>query len=151
TITRTTSPVQTSLGQWPAGTFLVHVRPGADVNVRAQADALGLTVAGVEVAPASALPVSLPRIGLYQAWGSNSDEGWTRYTLDDFQFPYQQVHDADVRAGSLRDKYDVIVLPDASYNSMLNGLRAGSEPAEFTGGMTQAGIDNLVKFVQAGG
>lgn len=151
TVTRSTAPVRTSLGEWPAGTFLVRVRPGADLNVKAQAGALGLTVAGVDAAPAGALPVRLPRLGLYHAWGSNSDEGWTRYMLEDFQFPYQQVHDADVRAGNLREKYDVIVLPDASYNSMLNGLRAGSEPPEYTGGMTQAGIDNLVTFVQAGG
>jgi hypothetical protein len=34
---------------------------------------------------------------------------------------------------------------------MLNGLKAGSEPPEFTGGMTQAGVDNLVAFVRAGG
>ncbi len=151
TITRATAPVQTSLGQWPSGTFLVRVRPGTDAHVKAQADALGLNVAAVDTAPAAALAVSLPRIGLYHAWGSNSDEGWTRYMLEDSQFPYQQVHDADVRAGNLHDKYDVIVLPDASYNSMLNGLRAGSEPPEYTGGMTQAGVDNLVKFVQAGG
>jgi hypothetical protein len=151
TVTRTTAPVQTSLGQWPAGTFLVRVRPGNDVRVKEQADALGLTVASVGAAPASTLPVSLPRVGMYHGWGGNSDEGWTRYMLEDFQLPYQQVHDADVRAGNLNNSYDVIVLPDASYSSMLNGRRAGTLPAEYTGGMTQAGVDNLVKFVQGGG
>ena len=34
---------------------------------------------------------------------------------------------------------------------MLNGARAGSLPAKYTGGMTQAGVDNLKAFVQAGG
>jgi hypothetical protein len=151
TITRTTSAVHTSLGDLPAGTFLVRVRPGTADRVKAQARALGLTVAGVDTAPASALSMSAPRIGLYQAWGGNSDEGWTRYVLEGFKFPYRSVHDADVRAGDLHDKYDVIVLPDDSYTSMLNGLRAGSEPPEYTGGMTQAGVDNLVKFVHDGG
>ncbi|GAA5201547.1 M14 family metallopeptidase [Rugosimonospora acidiphila] len=151
TITRTTQAVQTSQGQWPAGTFLVQARPGTDTKVKQQARTLGITVAGVNTAPASTMAVSLPRIGLYHGYPGNSDEGWTRYVFEGFKFPYQSVHDTDVRAGNLRDKYDVIVLPDASYNSMLNGARAGSLPPEYTGGMTQAGVDNLVKFVQAGG
>ena len=50
-----------------------------------------------------------------------------------------------------KDSYDTIILPDASYSSMLNGVRAGSLPAKYTGGMTQAGVDNLKAFVQAGG
>ena len=49
------------------------------------------------------------------------------------------------------DSYDVIILPDASYNSMLRGLAPGSHPAKYTGGMTQAGVDNLRTFVQNGG
>jgi hypothetical protein len=151
TVTRTTSAVQTDHGTWPAGTFLVGVRPGADARVQAQAKRLGLTVASVASAPAGAVTVGMPRIGLYHGWGGNSDEGWTRYVLEQFKLPYAQVHDADVRAGSLHDAYDVIVLPDASYNSMLRGLAPGSHPPNYTGGMTQAGIDNLRAFVQQGG
>jgi hypothetical protein len=95
--------------------------------------------------------VSLPRVGLYHGYPGNSDEGWTRYVFDTFKVPYKQLKDAEVRAGNLKDSYDTIILPDASYNSMLNGVRAGSLPAKYTGGMTQAGVDNLKAFVQAGG
>jgi Zinc carboxypeptidase len=151
TVTRTTKPVETSEGTWPEGTFLVGVRPGADTRVKAQAKQLGLTVASVASRPADAVTLTQPRIALYHGWGGNSDEGWTRYVLEQFKLPYTQLHDADVRAGSLRDSYDVIVLPDASYNSMLRGLAPGSHPAKYTGGMTQAGVDNLKAFVQAGG
>ncbi|WP_432992478.1 M14 family metallopeptidase [Dactylosporangium sp. CA-233914] len=150
-VTRTTQAVKTSLGEWPAGTFLIQSRTGTDAAVKQQALKLGITVAAVDTAPASTMSVSLPRVGLYHGYPGNADEGWTRLVLENFQFPYQRVHDKDVRTGNLRDKYDVIVLPDASYNSMLNGARAGSLPPEYTGGMTQAGVDNLVKFVQAGG
>jgi hypothetical protein len=151
TVTRTTGAVQTDQGTWPAGTFLVGVRPGADTRVQAQAKRLGLTVASVATAPADTVTVGMPRIGLYHGWGGNSDEGWTRYVLEQFKLPYAQVHDADVRTGSLHDSYDVIVLPDASYNTMLRGLAPGSHPPKYTGGMTQAGIDNLRTFVQQGG
>ena len=93
----------------------------------------------------------LPRVGLYHGYPGNSDEGWTRYVFDTFKVPYKQLHDDEVRAGNLKDSYDTIILPDASYSSMLNGARAGSLPAKYTGGMTQAGVDNLKAFVQAGG
>jgi hypothetical protein len=77
------------------------------------------------------------------------DEGWTRYMLEDFEFPYTRLHDADVRAGNLDERFDVIVLPDASYNSMLRG--SSNLPPQYTGGMTQAGVDNIVEFARAGG
>ncbi len=151
TVTRTTGTVATDLGTWPAGTFLVGVRPGADTRVAEQAKLLGLRVGAVDSQPAASVSLSAPRVALYHGWGGNSDEGWTRYVLEQFKLPYASLHDADVRAGGLHDKYDVIVLPDASYSSMLNGLRAGTHPPEYTRGMTQAGIDNLVAFVKAGG
>ncbi|NYH92022.1 M14 family zinc carboxypeptidase [Actinopolymorpha rutila] len=150
-VTRTLEAVQTDQGTWPAGTFLVPAGRSSEVKVRGQARGLGLTVAGVATEPAKTVPVSGPRVGLYHGWGGNSDEGWTRYVLEQFKFPYAQVHDADVRAGSLAKKYDVLVLPDATYSRMLNGLREGSLPAEYTGGMTAAGVANLKKFVEEGG
>jgi hypothetical protein len=151
TVTRTTAPVTTDKGSWPAGTFLVTPRAGADQRIKAQAKQLGLTVGSVATMPSATVAVALPRVALYHGWGGNSDEGWTRYVFDTFKVPYKQLHDADVRAGKLRDSYDTIILPDASYNSMLNGLRAGSLPANYTGGMTPAGVENLKAFVQAGG
>ena len=151
TVERTTGPVTTDRGSWPAGTFLIKVRPGADTRLKAQAQKLGLTVGSVASQPAGDVALTEPRIGLYHGWGGNSDEGWTRLVFEQFKLPYTRVHDADVRAGSLNAKYDVIVLPDASYNSMLNGLRAGSLPAQYTGGMTAAGVANLRTFVQQGG
>jgi hypothetical protein len=151
TVTRTTSAVTTDLGSWPAGTFLVAPRAGADSRIQAQAKRLGLKVGSVASKPSGEVTVTQPRVGLYHGWGGNSDEGWTRYVFDTFKLPYSQVHDADIRAGSLNSSYDVIILPDASYNSMLRGLAPGSHPDKYTGGMTQAGVDNLRAFVQNGG
>src|SRR3954451_13456344 len=151
TVTRTTAAVTTDKGSWPAGTFMVTPRAGADQRIKAQAKQLGLTVASVAAMPSGTVALTNPRVGLYHGYPGNSDEGWTRYVFDTFKVPYQQLYDADVRAGNLKDSYDTIILPDASYTSMLNGARAGSLPAKYTGGMTQAGVDNLKAFVQAGG
>ncbi len=92
-----------------------------------------------------------PRVGVYHAWGGNMDEGWTRWVLDQFEFPFSSVFDRDIRAGRLHDRFDVILLPDATYEQMLNGLAPGSMPDAYTGGMTAGGLQNLKVFVEQGG
>ena len=52
-----------------------------------------------------------PRIGLLLA-NTSMDEGWTRWVLDQFEFEYSRISGADIQAGSLRDKIDVLVLAD---------------------------------------
>jgi hypothetical protein len=71
--------------------------------------------------------------------------------LEQFEFGYQRVHDAAVRAGELADNFDVIVLPDATYRQMRDGLRSGMMPDRYTGGMSERGVQNLRAFVEAGG
>jgi hypothetical protein len=95
--------------------------------------------------------VKAPRIGLYHGWGGNTDEGWTRFVLEQFEFPYTRLFDRDVRTGDLRARFDVILLPDATYDSMLNGEAPGTLPDAYTGGMTGRGVANLREFVAAGG
>ena len=54
-------------------------------------------------------------------------------------------------AGDLRSRFDVLLLPDASYREMLNGFGAGAMPEEYVGGMTLRGVQNLRTFVERGG
>jgi hypothetical protein len=159
TVYRAASPLSVDGASWPAGTFLVVTGPVTAGRVELAAKALGLKVATLDQGGANASAASLgdvwrvkaPRIGLYHAWGGNMDEGWTRWLLEQFEFPYTSLRDADVRAGGLRAKYDVIVLPDATYEQMLNGLAPGSMPPEYTGGMTPRGVANLYEFTASGG
>src|SRR5207249_9230268 len=55
-----------------------------------------------------------PRIGLYRSYAAPIDEGWTRWVFDTWKVPYVSVVDSVVRAGKLRDRFEVIVLPDRS-------------------------------------
>ncbi|MEV1319916.1 M14 metallopeptidase family protein [Micromonospora arborensis] len=142
--------VTTRSGKLPAGTFLVTPRPGTDARVTRLATQFGLSIAAVDAKPAKVTELVAPRIGLYDGF-NNYDEGWTRLILDQFGFQYEKLTNASVRAGDLRAKFDAIVLPDATYNSMRNGRAAGSLPPEYTGGMTDAGVANLKAFVEAGG
>ena len=74
-----------------------------------------------------------PRVGLYNAWGGNIDEGWTRWVLEQYEFPYTTLRDADIRAGSLRQKFDVILLPDAVLRQHAERLRAGDDAGRVHG------------------
>ena len=56
-----------------------------------------------------------------------------------------------MRAGNLRERFDVLILPDQSMQQIISGNRPGSYPEEYTGGITEAGVANLKAFVEAGG
>ena len=152
-VTRATAGFSAGGQEWPAGTFLVTATgTGTHARVEQATTALGLTAVALDPPPlVTQTPLRLPRIGLYHAWGGNMDEGWTRWVLEQFEFPFTLVHDADVRAGNLRSRFDVIVLPDASYTSMLSGLAPGTMPEAYVGGMTPAGVGHLHTFADAGG
>ncbi|MDQ3821342.1 MAG: hypothetical protein M3362_27185, partial [Acidobacteriota bacterium] len=91
------------------------------------------------------------RLAVYKGWTGNIDEGWTRYVFDTFNIHYESLTDAEVRRGNLRAKYDVIVLPSQRAKDIIEGNPPGSYPAEFTGGITDAGVENLRRFVGEGG
>jgi zinc carboxypeptidase len=153
---RTTAPVAVAAAEWPAGTFLVPPHGGAAARLAQAARALGVRVGLPDPTTrasesASVWHVHAPRVGLYHGWGGNMDEGWTRWLLEQFEFPYTSLYDRDVRDGGLRSKFDVIVLPDATYGRMLNGEPPSALPDAYTGGMTARGVSNLTEFVVGGG
>jgi hypothetical protein len=108
-------------------------------------------VTAVASPPAASRALKAPRIGLYKSWVPNIDEGWTRWVLEQFEFPYRTLHDADVRKGSLGESLDVVVLPDATTKAIIDGNAPGSVPPEFTGGIGLAGSMALEQFVRDGG
>jgi hypothetical protein len=71
--------------------------------------------------------------------------------FDTFNVPYKSVVNNDMRVGSLRARFDVIVLPSQSEREIIEGNAAGKYPAELTGGINEAGVRNLREFVEAGG
>ena len=104
----------------------------------------------------AASPVANPlkhpvRLAVYQGWVESMDEGWTRYVFDTFNVPYDSLRDADVRRGNLRAKYDVIILPSQRAKDIVEGNKPGSYPPEYTGGISETGVENLRRFVEEGG
>ncbi|HEY2963298.1 MAG TPA: M14 family metallopeptidase [Pyrinomonadaceae bacterium] len=97
-------------------------------------------------------PVKQPvRVGIYKGSMSNMDEGWTRYVFDTFNVPYSSARDADIRKGDLRSKFDVLLFPSQRSTEIVAGNAADSLPAEYTGGISEAGVKNLKEFLTSGG
>jgi hypothetical protein len=146
------SPMPIQGYTYPPGSILVSDAKGVREAVETMARDLGLraTASGGR-APADARPLGRARVGLYKPWVENTDEGWTRWLLEQYEFEFENIADADVKRGSLRQRFDAIVLPDIGAERMLTGHPAGSMPPEYTGGLGMDGADMLRQFVEAGG
>jgi len=93
----------------------------------------------------------VPRVGLYKSWTASMDEGWTRWVMDDFKLPYVSLGDSAVRAGSLRKRFDVIVIPDLSLREVREGMSDAQVPPPYAGGLGAEGIAALKRFAEDGG
>ncbi|MGH9944352.1 MAG: M14 family metallopeptidase [Pyrinomonadaceae bacterium] len=114
-----------------------------DLSLKPRGDAGGSPVAN---------PVkSSAQLALYKSWTNSMDEGWTRFVFDTFNVPFTSLFDRDVRAGNLRARFDVIVLPSMRAREIVEGRDKETAPAEFTGGITEAGVEHLRRFVEEGG
>jgi hypothetical protein len=92
--------------------------------------------------PSDSIEIKPPRIGIYASYQPSMDEGWTRWLLDQFEFPYTQIHDKDVRAGNLNSRFDVIIIPDEQPNAIVNGLRNSGPEAARVQDSTPRAISN---------
>ncbi len=115
--------------------------------------------------------VTLPKIAVYHSWTNTQDEGWVRFTLEQKGIPYTSIDKDDLKAGNLRSKFDVILIPrlrgDAA--SFINGVDDSFGPmpytkteqypshgypdatTDMTGGPGYDGVGNLSNFVKEGG
>ena len=166
-------PFQQDGATFEAGSVVVEASaPASAVLARAAAE-LGMAASPLPSAPAVRLAaLRAPRLGLYSSWVANMDEGWTRWVLEQFDFPYTTLRDADVGAGQLRDRFDAILLPHQGLDALLHGHRpvavpengrengresdrGDSEPRiqrpEYTGGLGLRGALELRQFVEEGG
>ncbi|MEW5982325.1 MAG: M14 family metallopeptidase [Acidobacteriota bacterium] len=147
----TVSPASLDGFTWPAGSFVIRQVERARPAVYGLARDLGLRIFGMRGRPPTSVPIASARTGLYRPWLDAIDEGWTRWLLEQHEFPFQTLRDAEVRAGNLRAAYDVIILPSVPSRRLVEGNRAGTLPDEYVGGLGEAGVAALKAFVQAGG
>ena len=111
----------------------------------------GVSAISIDHAPVHAIALHRARVGLYRPWQPSIDEGWTRWILEQYGFQPISLYNADIRAGSLSDRVDVILLPDMRAASLVNGFKPGVVPGEYAGGLDEEGLASLRAFVRKGG
>ncbi len=111
----------------------------------------GASALALEKAPAHQTLIHKARVGLYRPWNASIDEGWTRWILEQYGYKPISLYNADMRSGGLKDRVDVLILPDMSARQLVNGFNAGIVPGEYAGGLNEEGLANLRDFVRQGG
>jgi len=146
----------------PPGTFIVKAKKADLAKV---AKDLKLAFHAVDGDVGESTPVKAPRLGMYQRyWGGNMDEGWTRFVLESFEFPYTTLMDEEIKTGDLKKKYDTIILPNDAeamimgkdleeyYKKRFGGaMSPPNYPPEYRSGIGDEGVEALKKFVEEGG
>jgi hypothetical protein len=148
----TTAPLEVDGFAYAPGALLVGGGPNVRSAVEKVAVSLGLRASGLTRArPLGTRRLGKVRVGLYKSWVENTDEGWTRWILEQYEFPFETLTDQDIRRGNLRDRLDAIILSSASSDRLFNGHAAGTIPPEYAGGLGTHGAAALKHFVDAGG
>ena len=139
----------------PRGTIILKSDriPGSDsAELRHFAESLGIEIYALNQRFVDVkAELRQPRLGLYKPWVASIDEGWTRWVLEEHEFPYRNLTDPEIRAGDLAEWYDAIILPDMKASRMIEGHAEGSLPPEYVGGIGLEGVANLRTFVEQGG
>jgi hypothetical protein len=86
----------------------------------------------------SGVPIKRPRIAVLNAPNS-MDEGWTRWVLEQYGFEFVRLPLAEIGNGPLRDRIDVLVLPDDARLTDAGGGRGGGGRGARAGGGGAAG------------
>lgn len=134
------------------GALVIEATRGDREKIADALDGLSIDVLGAnETKVRHVMPARRPRTALYQPWTASMDEGWTRLVLENFDVAYTTIHNGEIRAGNLQDRYDCIVLPSISSRSILEGNPEDSTAPEFVGGIGEQGVVALQDFVQSGG
>ena len=154
----------------PAGSYLVE--GVAYDKLKQTLVPLGLSTLALKQKPAVAMhELAVPRIAMYSTWGSTQNVGWVRYAFDQFGTPYDLLFKDEVKRGNLRALYDVILIPSQGrssknivYDIPMRGkplpytktaetpfLGAYGSSPDIRGGMGLSGLEELRKFVEAGG
>src|SRR5437763_878930 len=157
---------------YPAGSWILAPQSGLAAALTQTAETLGLDFASTRSAPEVASHAApAPRLGLWVPWADTDTIGWARYTLDQRHIPYIYVRDEDIRAGRLRDKYDVLLYGhvDLELAEQIQGIPRAWGPMPFkktratpslgtpaesddiTGGIGWSGVAELQRFVDSGG
>ena len=157
-------PLSANGTTYPAGSWYVAAGGQASAVLAGLAEEKGLPAAAVSVAPGTTATLTPVRVGLWDQYGGSMPSGWTRWILEQFEFPFQVVYPQRLDAGNLKDQFDVLVFVDGAIpagqggggqGGFGGGAPAADIPQEFramTGRVTvDKTVPQLKAFLEAGG
>jgi hypothetical protein len=147
-------------GPEQAGAIWVAASSSARQVLEREAKELGVGVQAVAKTPGGeAWKLKPIRVGLCDLYGGSMTSGWTRWLLEQFEFPFEVFYPQALDAGNLAGRLDVLVFTDgvvrAGAGSGPGGPNPDSIPEEYRGWLGRISEDKtmpqLRKFVEAGG
>jgi len=83
------NPIQAGGQSFSAGAIYITAQDSTVPRLEQLAQEIGLNFMGVESRPSGrALRIEPVRIGLWDEYGGSRTSGWTRWLLEQFEFPY---------------------------------------------------------------
>ncbi len=161
-------PFEANGKSYPAGTIFISAKSSTGAKVRSLEVELGVRFEPTASKPAGeAFKLNPVRVGLWDRYGGSMPSGWTRWLLEQFEFPFTVVYPQQLDAGDLASKFDVLIFVSGAIPARSGREGAGDEmgfgrapraeeiPEEFRawlGNITPSKtIPELKKFLDAGG
>jgi hypothetical protein len=130
-----TTQVGTTIS-YPTGTFYVRARPQSRALLDRAARELGISFeAAARPTGIDAIRLKPLRIGLWDRYGGSMPSGWTRWILEQFEFPHELVFPPTLDAGNLRSRYDALIFVDGAIPAPASGGRQGGAGGGGGGGV----------------
>ena len=157
---------------YPAGSWVITGQGNDRDALEKVAAELAIDFESANAAPDVPRHASpLPRLAVWHLWNDTQAVGWIRHTLDAQKIAYEYIRDEDIRAGRLRNRFDVILYGHSfrSLQDQIQGIDRKYGPLAYTrtaqyashgvpdasdditGGIGWSGVANLEKFTDEGG
>ncbi len=154
-VERTSKNIKIEGNLIPKGSFIIE----RDNNFSNVLQSVNVSPIYLKNKPEVALQkISMPKIGLVETYFHDMDAGWTRYIFDTYNIPYKVIRPGDFKDLNISKNYDVIIFPDSRKSVLMNGkYKSGDDyfvtdyPPEYTKGMGDKGLENVLKFIDNGG
>jgi len=104
-----------------------YVAGASTGELRTLATELGVSFTAAEQTANAAASIKLrkPRIALADQYGGSMPSGWTRYVLEQFEFPFELVYPKSFEGGNLAGRFDVIIFPSGVGPAAAGGAGRG--------------------------
>ncbi len=159
-VDRLVKPVQVNQRQIPAGSFHMKISEKNRSKFTDLLEQLNISPSfSNESVKISAKPLKIPKIALVETYFHDMDAGWTRFIFDSYHIPYSVIRPGDFEQTDFSKNFDMVIFPNEDESILKQGKRKADEktymisgyPPEFTKGIGDKGMENLMTFIDRGG